>query len=60
MLFNIILTWPRKKGTRIMWFNFACKGFSGLWLCRKKIVIVKKSSSPPTGTSVPLSLFLKS
>lgn len=44
-----------------MWLDFVCKEFAGLWLSRKKMVMVigKKSSSIPIGTSVPLSLFLK-
>jgi hypothetical protein len=28
-----------------MWFNFACKGFAGLWLSGKKTVIAKRSQA---------------
>ena len=40
-----------------MWFNFACKGFAGLWLSGKKIVIAKRSqfSSHCFSSPIPVS-----
>jgi hypothetical protein len=40
-----------------MWFNFACKGFAGLWLSGKKTVIAKRSqlSSHCFSSPIPVS-----